>query len=96
MNSKITVVVAIVILLIVASGSYLLLSKKGSYNNQASLTQTVASPTPTPITNVTTQNSDQALQQTDSDIQTSLNQMDNDFNSLNQIDTTQDSSSTGL
>lgn len=49
-------------------------------------------PSPTPQA-LTSQNADQTFNQTDIQIQSNLNQMDTDINSINQIDTSQDNTS---
>ena len=74
-----------ILLLLVIAGGYLLLSRP---NNSATSyipasTQT-ASPTSTPIT---TENADESLNQIDTDLETQLNQADQDINAAQQSST---------
>ncbi|MDE2026850.1 MAG: hypothetical protein KGJ07_10290, partial [Patescibacteria group bacterium] len=100
-KSKVFVIVIIIVLiLVVAAGAYLFLTRKSSpvaMNTQHTMTKTTTVTTaPSPeITPVTEANVDQTLSNTDTTMQTAMNQANADLNSVSQIDSTQDNT-TGL
>jgi len=92
----------IILLIIIAAGAYFFYMKAGShslsYTQGAMVKKTTMIPVSKPtthITPITPANVDQTLNTTDATMQQAMNQADADLNSVNQIDTTQDST-TGL
>ncbi|MGH7245816.1 MAG: hypothetical protein ACREGI_02695 [Candidatus Levyibacteriota bacterium] len=91
-------IISIIIVIAAAIPLFLLSVKnKKAMTPQEQMTnqtmQQTASPSPLPT--LTQQNADSQLNQTDQQVQNSMNQTDTDLQSINQIDTTQDST-TGL
>jgi len=91
----------IVLLIIIAAGAYFFFTKAGlhnSYTQGAMIKKTTMAPVTKPtakVTPITSANVDQTLNNADAAMQQAMNQADTDINSVNQIDTTQDST-TGL
>lgn len=89
-----TPLVLIVFLLLVISGFYLIqkLTEKPEPVLPAKTFKQVKriTPTPTPVP-LTSQNVDSELMQTDTNVQDATTQMNNDLNSIDQIDASQDS-----
>lgn len=85
----------IVVIIAIAGGTYVLLSKnkvsqtnqEPSVNNEVNAPLASTPPTETPIT---TENSDQSLEEKETDIQKSLEQADSDIESLNNINAEED------
>ncbi len=77
-----------VLIIVILLALYLLLAKQGRapqpINQPIQTTQKTIAPTQEPITR---QNEDSYLKQTDSDIQTQLDQANQDIQSLDQLDT---------
>jgi len=75
--SKKIITIGAVVVLVLAVGSYLLLSRESNPSSQNAI----------PTKPLTTQNADTSFQQTDSVIQTQIDQADQDMNSIDQINT---------
>ncbi|HSD98806.1 MAG TPA: hypothetical protein VLB73_03870 [Patescibacteria group bacterium] len=83
-------VISLLIIILAAIPLLLLSNTSRQKKSSQSVSQITPSPTATPLT---TQNVDPTLSQTDTDMQTTLNQMDSDIKAVGQIDASQDSTS---
>lgn len=87
-TSRTTIFAVFAIALLIAA-FVLVFNKKGlQFTNKSSLPVSQVSPT---AVDVTSQNADKVAEDTDKAIQESISQLDSDFNSLDNIDKTQDS-----
>ncbi|HVA96323.1 MAG TPA: hypothetical protein VND99_01590 [Candidatus Acidoferrales bacterium] len=100
-SKMLIIIIIIVLIIIVAAGAYLFLTRKASpqamnTQNTTQKTSMVSPAKPTAeVTPVTAANVDQTLNNTDSTVQSAVDQANTDLNSVSQVDSSQDST-TGL
>lgn len=90
-------IIALIVVIILGVGGYLLLSNSKTSKTISQVKPNEIQTTPTPSTQptpvispVTSANADQTLNNTDTNIQQSVNQANSDLNGLNSIDQSQD------